>query len=154
MHSATLHTTRVSARPIPHACPGRPRQEPWDPSSFNFYRASPLEFVLSYTPSFRVERNEAAAFAGKAGVIPADIDAAAGESKAGTLGALRGVVDKIGLGAPAAAASDGGSPVGCAEVSTATPPEDAVLVNIRPVGLVSLLLTPGCVRSEKCIRCC
>ncbi|CAM9605342.1 unnamed protein product [Scytosiphon promiscuus] len=43
----------------------------------------------------------------------------------------------------AARVSEGVSSVGCAKASTASPPRDAVLVNIRPVGPVSLLLTPG-----------
>lgn len=115
-----------------------PWQAPWDPSSFNFYKASPLEFVLSYTPSFRHERDEAAAL--KAGLIPVEIDAAAGQAKAATLGALRGADGERRLGS---ARSGGDFPLACAEVSTAAPPQDAVLVNIRPVGAVSLLLTPG-----------
>eukprot|EP00904_Undaria_pinnatifida_P008760 jgi/Undpi1/5013/HiC_scaffold_19.g08365.m1 len=44
----------------------------------------------------------------------------------------------------AAVASDA---VGCGIVSTESPPQDAVLVNIRPVGPVSLLLTPGYAQS-------
>lgn len=35
------------------------------------------------------------------------------------------------------------SSISCVDASTESPPQDAVLVNIRPVGLVSLLLTPG-----------
>lgn len=156
LRPTTTHTTRAFASHPPHVY--RPWQEPWDPSSFNFYKASPLEFVLSYTPSFRHERNEAAASAAKAaGVIPVETDTAAGvaaaavagEAKAGTLGALRGAGNKIDLGVPAGAGSDRDCPLGCAEASTVAPPQDAVLVNIRPVGLVSLLLTPGCVRSEE-----
>eukprot|EP00903_Cladosiphon_okamuranus_P017947 g16514.t1 len=136
-------------KPFP---PAGPAEEPWNSSSFNFYKASPLEFVLSYTPSFRHERNEAEASTEKAaGVIPVEIDAAArvaavaaaGEAKVGTLGALRGAGDKMDLSVPAGAGLEGYFPLGCAEVSTAAPPQDAVLVNIRPVGLVSLLLTPG-----------
>lgn len=140
-----------------------PPQEPWNPASFNFYKASPLEFVLSYTPSFKHDLDEAAAAvaaasAERAGVIPVEMDAAAGvaaaaaagagvgEAKAATLGALRGAGDKLNLGAPAADGLDGDFPLGCAEVSTTAPPQDAVLVNIRPVGPVSLLLTPGCVK--------
>lgn len=150
--SGTVHTYH---HPHAHARP----QALWDPSSFNFYKASPLEFVLSYTPSFRHTRDQAAAL--KADVIPMELGAAAGaaaaaaaaeEAKAATLGALRGAVGELHSGVPAAegAGSDWASSwLGCAEVSTASPPQDAVLVNIRPVGAVSLLLTPGCVASEK-----
>lgn len=130
------------------------RQVPWDPSSFNFYKASASEFVISYTPSFRHEREQAAAAATTAGgknVVPVEIDAAAealavpaaGEAKVvGALAALRGAGGE--LDAAAAEFGGGGGPsVGCAEATTASPPQDAVLVNIRPVGFVSLLLTPG-----------
>ncbi|CAN0142248.1 unnamed protein product, partial [Hapterophycus canaliculatus] len=140
---------------------------PWDPSSFNFYKASPLEFLLSYTPSFRYEREavppaaagataeEAArmrqpralnSFAG--GSIGAEVEtrratsaAAAGQEKMAAEPALRGAIRGNNKGK--AIGSAGVSSVGCAEASTASPPQDAVLVNIRPVGPVSLLLTPG-----------
>lgn len=140
------------------------RQAPWDPSSFNFYKASPSEFLLSYTPSFRHESDGSRASVGKVGVAPMAGDAAAGEAAAAaaaavaageansvTLVALRGAGSDLNLGGAAAAAagSYGDSPLGCAEVSNASPPQDAVLVNIRPVGPVSLLLTPGCVKTEK-----
>lgn len=156
--TAPVRASRSIARPPTLV----PPQEPWNPASFNFYKASPLEFVLSYTPSFKHDLDEAAAAvaaasAERAGVIPVEMDAAAGvaaaaaagvgagEAKAATLGALRGAGDKLNLGAPAADGLDGDFPLGCAEVSTTAPPQDAVLVNIRPVGPVSLLLTPGCV---------
>lgn len=153
----------------------------WDPSSFNFYKGSPSEFLLSYTPSFRHERESAAAAAAGAtgatgaavaagegravgnGIVeaPMEIDAAPeeeaaaaaaaaiGEAKAApVVVALRGAhggeinspaeaVEMTGLGL------GGVSSAGCREASTALPPQDAVLVNIRPVGPVSLLLTPG-----------
>lgn len=118
----------------------------WDPSSFNFYKASPSEFVLSYTPSFRQERERAAAVsaASAAGMtralgdgrgVPTEKDAA--EDVAAT---RRGAGDEI---AAETTGLDGVSSVGCQEASTVSPPQDAVLVNIRPVGAVSLLLTPG-----------
>lgn len=115
-------------------------QVAWDPSSFNFYKASPAEFMLSYTPSFRYERESAATFtaasaAGKAGALGDGVDLA---GRAAT--ALRGAG---GVRAAGSTGSDYFSSVGCKEASTASPPQDAVLVNIRPVGPVSLLLTPG-----------
>ncbi|CAN0041066.1 unnamed protein product [Pylaiella littoralis] len=124
-------------KPFPAAGPA---EVAWDPSSFNFYKASPAEFMLSYTPSFRYERESAATFtaasaAGKAGALGDGVDLA---GRAAT--ALRGAG---GVRAAGSTGSDYFSSVGCKEASTASPPQDAVLVNIRPVGPVSLLLTPG-----------
>ncbi|CAB1098339.1 unnamed protein product [Ectocarpus sp. CCAP 1310/34] len=146
-------------KPFP---PAGPAESPWDPYAFNFYKASPLEFVLSYTPSFRYER-EIAAAAAAAGrrtqaednggvLVEADVEAAGsaaakaargsaavGEGKTVTITSAR-----RGGGVGLQMNVDGVAPaVGCGEASTASPPQDAVLVNIRPVGPVSLLLTPG-----------
>jgi len=112
---------RTTRRLTPHDA----RQVPWDPSSFNFYKASPSEFLISYTPSFRHEREQAAATAEAAGgkdvVVPVEIDAAAealavpaaGEAKGGgALSALRGGGGGGGGGevSAAAAAVLGGGP--------------------------------------------
>lgn len=137
--------------------------------------------MLSYTPSFRYER-EAASSAVVAAAAAATGEEAAkkrqrrtlkqftsktietemetrraattvGQDEMAAKPALRGASggdNRGGGGAlylqPAVAGGadpDGGASVGCTEASTASPPQDAVLVNIRPVGPVSLLLTPG-----------
>lgn len=122
------------------------RQEPWDPSAFNFYKADPREFVLSYVPSFKYERETASkaapgtkgiGIASESGLPIAVGIAAAAQDKVGT-GGLRGVGDQVLLEQGLDLSS-----VECGVASTAFPPQDAVLVNIRPVGPVSLLLTPG-----------
>lgn len=115
-------------------------QVAWDPSSFNFYKASPSEFLLSYTPSFRHEREDAAAGASAS---------ASGETKVlgdRVVASMDGDAALRGAGGKIVAETTGLnsiSSVGCRKASTASPPQDAVLVNIRPVGPVSLLLTPG-----------
>ncbi|CBJ28200.1 conserved unknown protein [Ectocarpus siliculosus] len=159
-------------KPFP---PAGPAESPWDPSAFNFYKASPLEFVLSYTPSFRYGREipEAASAAAAAAAAAAgrrtqakDNDGVSVETDAKAAGstaakAARGAAE-VGEGKAVAITSalrgggvglpmklDGVAPaVGCGEASTASPPQDAVLVNIRPVGPVSLLLTPGYAHSH------
>lgn len=54
-----------------------------------------------------------------------------------------GGVGGMGLEADEGAVRYTSSSVECGEVSGASPPRDAVLVNVRPVGPVSMLLTPG-----------
>ena len=129
------------------------RQSPWDPDAFNFYKANPHEFVLSYTPSFRYERQEGSAAAppsltsseveGRGLVAKAEV--AKPDSLGSEGGVLRGAGGNVASESRAVsrAGSDSASSISCQEVSTESPPQDAVLVNIRPVGLVSLLLTPG-----------
>ena len=127
------------------------RKSSWNPDAFNFYKADPHEFVLSYTPSFRYERQKAAA-AGSVFAPPsspssmkAHIDGSAPIGLHG--GALRGAGEGVALEKRAEPRAGFGlelmSSISCEEVSTESPPQDALLVNIRPVGLVSLLLTPG-----------
>lgn len=115
-----------------------PLQAPWDPSKFNFYKAGPIEFMLSYTPSFRQIRQVAAAKATTRG------DPENGEPVVLSPGVR-------GQDSPVTRATRQGfvkamryfPSVGCGEVSDAAPPRDAVLVNVKPVGPVSVLLTPG-----------
>lgn len=105
----------------------------WDPEAFNFYKANPREFLLSYTPSFRRDNNPPSV-----AEIP----------EPGSIG-MRGLAIRGGAAGGTDAqdeeliSASTMSPILCEVVSTESPPQDALLVNIKPVGLVSLLLTPG-----------
>lgn len=146
-------------------------QVPWNASKFNFYRADPLEFMFEYTPSFDLipEVSSEPAQAPPTG----ELGAGAFESSNGDVGIsrseLRGegavprqAVDQSGVqvrgdygGVPEGMGrqlspnahfrekSADLSSVDCKEVSGSSPPRHAVLVNVRPVGPVSVLLMPG-----------
>lgn len=144
---------------------------PWDDATFNFYHADPLEFMFEYTPSFRYEeqissaeampaKNHGRALEGDnivvalprrrvddklATLLRGGYGSVIGDRDAGNAsGASRGLsADSVySASSPSVNATDPMS-VECGEISGSSPPRDVVLVNVRPVGPVSVLLMPG-----------
>ncbi|CAM9723687.1 unnamed protein product, partial [Sphacelaria rigidula] len=156
------------SKPFP---PPEPAETRWDPSKFNFYKADPLEFMFEYVPSFqqntRMKVTDVLGASSNSGGRDESDGPASGDSSVGTKGerrqlpALPGVSESVG-DSTGASLSAGGRllrmgrgrkehmpvfSVECGDVSDASPPEHAVIVNVRPVGPVSVLLIPGYARS-------